>query len=189
MMARPLTSNGTLILLLVAVASTAFTPPRPQHHVVPSTQRSGNAAAGRRSPHSPSALFMNKKKKARPRTKKKVKSAAFGGASMSSSSSASSLSSLSDGPILIRPKTSPDFRYAGAIRPGLQSPKRAVPDAGRIAFPDYAADGLPKHRPALFPWMIEVKTPAEIEKMRAAGRCAREVLDIGGRAVRPGVTT
>lgn len=34
-----------------------------------------------------------------------------------------------------------------------------------------------------------MKTPAEIEKMRAAGRVAREVLDIAGRAVRAGITT
>merc|ERR1719223_1554878 len=39
------------------------------------------------------------------------------------------------------------------------------------------------------PWIIEVKTPEEIKKMRAAGRVAREVLDIAGRAVRPGITT
>jgi methionyl aminopeptidase len=39
------------------------------------------------------------------------------------------------------------------------------------------------------PWIIEVKTPEEIEKMRAAGRVAREVLDCAGRAVRPGITT
>jgi methionyl aminopeptidase len=39
------------------------------------------------------------------------------------------------------------------------------------------------------PWMIEVKTPNEIQKMRAAGRVAREVLDIAGRAVKVGITT
>jgi hypothetical protein len=39
------------------------------------------------------------------------------------------------------------------------------------------------------PWIIEVKTPDEIEKMKAAGRVAREVLDIAGRAVRVGITT
>lgn len=37
--------------------------------------------------------------------------------------------------------------------------------------------------------MIEVKTSDEIEKMRAAGRVAREVLDIAGRAVKVGITT
>ena len=37
--------------------------------------------------------------------------------------------------------------------------------------------------------MIEVKTAEEIEKMRAAGKVAREVLDAAGKMVRPGVTT
>jgi methionyl aminopeptidase len=41
----------------------------------------------------------------------------------------------------------------------------------------------------LLPWMIEVKTPEEIDKMRAAGKVAREILDLAGRAVAPGVTT
>lgn len=41
----------------------------------------------------------------------------------------------------------------------------------------------------MLPWMIEVKTPEEIEKMRAAGRAAREILDLAGRMVAPGVTT
>lgn len=63
-----------------------------------------------------------------------------------------------------------------------------VPDE-KIVFPDYALDGVPKARPALFPWVIETKKPEEIEKMRAAGRCAREVLDLAGREVRPGITT
>jgi methionyl aminopeptidase len=37
--------------------------------------------------------------------------------------------------------------------------------------------------------MIEVKSLDEIQKMKAAGRVAREVLDIAGRAVRVGITT
>eukprot|EP00566_Odontella_aurita_P037828 CAMPEP_0113530362 /NCGR_PEP_ID=MMETSP0015_2-20120614/2897_1 /TAXON_ID=2838 /ORGANISM="Odontella" /LENGTH=294 /DNA_ID=CAMNT_0000429075 /DNA_START=1408 /DNA_END=2292 /DNA_ORIENTATION=- /assembly_acc=CAM_ASM_000160 len=41
----------------------------------------------------------------------------------------------------------------------------------------------------MLPWVIEVKTPEEIVKMRAAGRVAREVLDIAGRAVKVGITT
>jgi len=36
------------------------------------------------------------------------------------------------------------------------------------------------------PWVIEVKKPDEIEKMRAAGKVAREVLDAAGRIVKPG---
>jgi len=49
---------------------------------------------------------------------------------------------------------------------------------------------VPKNgsRPPL-PWVIEVKTPEEIKKMRVAGRVAREVLDIAGQLVRPGITT
>jgi len=80
------------------------------------------------------------------------------------------------------------FPYAGSIRPGQQSPKRVVPSEN-IMFPDYALDGVPKAKGKIFPWMIDVKKPEEIEKMRAAGRAAREVLDLAGRAVRPGVTT
>ena len=90
--------------------------------------------------------------------------------------------------MLIRPKTSSNFKYAGSIRPGLQSPKRIVPEE-KITLPDYALDGQPKNRPALFPWVIETKKPEEIVKMRASGRCAREVLDLAGREVRPGITT
>jgi len=37
--------------------------------------------------------------------------------------------------------------------------------------------------------MIEVKSAAEIEKMRESGRLARHVLDLAGRMVEPGVTT
>jgi hypothetical protein len=48
----------------------------------------------------------------------------------------------------------------------MQTPPRTVPSDAGIAFPDYALDGLPKNRPALFPWVVEVKTPNEIKKMR-----------------------
>ena len=55
--------------------------------------------------------------------------------------------------------------------------------------PDYALDGIPKAKGAMFPWIIEVKKEEEIEKMRVAGRVAREVLDLAGKAVKAGVTT
>jgi methionyl aminopeptidase len=103
--------------------------------------------------------------------------------------SGDSSSSSSAGVALVRPTTSPEFRYSGSVRPGLQTPRRTVPTDAGIKFPDYAADGMPKNRPALFPWVIEVKRPEEIERMRRAGRCAREVLDLAGRAVGPGITT
>ena len=160
-------------VLLLIVAAAAFTPSLPPRHL--------HITAG----SSPSSvLFMNKKKKQRPNINSN-KSKGFGaGSSSSSSSSSSSLES----DVLIRPKTTSNFKYAGSIRPGLQSPKRIVPSE-KIKFPDYALDGLPKNRPALFPWVIEVKKPDEIEKMRKSGRCAREVLDLAGREVRPGITT
>ena len=81
------------------------------------------------------------------------------------------------------------FKFAGDIRPGQQTPQRTVPGNLGITFPNYAADGRPKDRPTMLPWVIEVKTPDEIKKMRAAGRVAREVLDLAGRAVRVGIAT
>jgi len=81
------------------------------------------------------------------------------------------------------------FKYAGGIKPGKQEPQTTVTDK-TIMKPDYALDGVPKGPArAPLPWVIEVKTPEEIAKMRVAGRVAREVLDIAGRAVRPGITT
>ena len=54
----------------------------------------------------------------------------------------------------------------------------------------FAALGIkPKNVSRMLPWVIEVKTEEEIEKMRAAGRVAREVLDLAGRMVCAGVTT
>ena len=82
------------------------------------------------------------------------------------------------------------FPYAGTIRPGKQSPQRIVVDSS-IVLPDYADDGIPKkgRNSPLLPWIIEVKTDQEITKMRAAGKLAREVLDMAGQAVDVGVTT
>lgn len=80
------------------------------------------------------------------------------------------------------------FQFAGEVRPGKQSPQRVV-DAPGISCPDYAEDGKPKTGPAMLPWVIEVKTESDIEKMRAVGKVAREVLDIAGQAVQVGVST
>ena len=79
------------------------------------------------------------------------------------------------------------FKYAGKMRPGRQSPPRKVPKG--IKLPDYARDGRPKAKGPILPWQIEVKSAADIEGMRAAGRIAREVLDAAGRMVAPGVKT
>jgi hypothetical protein len=81
------------------------------------------------------------------------------------------------------------FPYAGSIRPGVQSPQRVVVSRDDIVKPDYALDGIPKKKGGSLPWVIEVKTPEEIVKMRAAGKLARNILDMAGRAVRVGVTT
>ena len=83
--------------------------------------------------------------------------------------------------------TKPDVTYAGSIRPFPQSPTRIVDPAAVLSIPDYAIDGVPKKKGS--PYEIEIKTPEEIHKMRASGRCAREVLDIAGSIVKAGVTT
>lgn len=80
------------------------------------------------------------------------------------------------------------FRFAGSVKAGKQTPQRTVKDPS-IKIPDYAMDGVPKTYAPRLPWVIEVKNEKDIEKMRAAGRVAREVLDIGGRAVKAGATT
>jgi len=61
--------------------------------------------------------------------------------------------------------------------------------ADHIIPPDYAIDGTPRSAKPMLPWVIEVKTPDQIAKMRESGRLARKVLDLAGRAVKPGVTT
>jgi methionyl aminopeptidase len=82
----------------------------------------------------------------------------------------------------------PSFSYAGSVRPGKQSPQRVVLDES-IVKPDYWKTGKPSAPRPMLPWVVEVKTPVEIEKMRKSGRLAREILDMAGRAVLAGVTT
>ena len=124
-------------------------------------------------------LFMNKKKKSKSKGGGKSKSGGGGGGKGFGAAPVAALQSL------VTPGT---FQYAGTVVPGVQSPQRTVTDS-QIMKPDYADDGVPKNRPQMLPWVIEQKTPEEIAKMRAAGRVAREVLDIAGRMVAPGVTT
>ncbi len=71
---------------------------------------------------------------------------------------------------------------ARRVRPGTQSPRRAVP--AEIARPDYAITGRPGRGPGKM-----VKTPEELARLRRACRAAAEVLAETGRAVAPGVTT
>jgi methionyl aminopeptidase len=80
-----------------------------------------------------------------------------------------------------------EYRYTGKLRPGVCSPPRVVPP--EIARPDYARDGKPRGKVPKFPWNINVNSAEDIAKMRVAGRLAREVLDIAGSHVGPGMTT
>lgn len=85
--------------------------------------------------------------------------------------------------------TAKTFPYTGTTRPGKLSPQRVVIDESIIK-PDYWQSGVPlKTKKGLLPWMIEVKTTEEIIKMKQAGILARHILDMAGRAVRPGITT
>eukprot|EP00980_Cylindrotheca_fusiformis_P010252 scaffold2277_cov137-Cylindrotheca_fusiformis.AAC.7 len=117
-----------------------------------------------RSTTSSTALFMNNKKKSK---KKGSKSTGRGfGTAVEKS-----------------------FPYSGTVRPGTITPQRVVMDE-TIPLPDYALDGVPKKKSnRLLPWVIEVKTPDQIEKMRAAGKLARDILDMAGRAAAVGITT
>lgn len=81
----------------------------------------------------------------------------------------------------------PRFDFTGELRPGTISPKRTIPEA--ILKPDYWKDGLPKDRHPKFPWDIKALTDQQVEKMRVSCRMAREILDIAGRMVKPGVLT
>jgi methionyl aminopeptidase len=68
------------------------------------------------------------------------------------------------------------------VLPGIVSPRRDVPAA--IARPDYATNGRPLRTEERL-----VKTEELIERLRAAGRLAAEVLTITSDAIEPGITT
>ncbi|KAJ6104724.1 Methionine aminopeptidase 1 [Penicillium sp. IBT 18751x] len=83
----------------------------------------------------------------------------------------------------------PSFQFTGSLRPVYPlSPKRTVPTS--IPYPDYAKNGIPISEQRLFGQRsIKILNKEEQEGMRVVCRLAREVLDIAGRAVKPGVTT
>jgi methionyl aminopeptidase len=77
-----------------------------------------------------------------------------------------------------------NFVYAGSIRPHDVSPTRIVDPATVLTLPDYAIDGIPKKgKSSSSSSGIEIKSPEDIMKMRAAGKVARQVLDIAGALV------
>jgi methionyl aminopeptidase len=67
------------------------------------------------------------------------------------------------------------------LMPAKVTPRRAVPPT--IARPEYAQTGRPTAHGR------DVKTPAELERLRRACRAAARVLRVTGEAVRPGITT
>jgi methionyl aminopeptidase len=154
------------LVIFEHLASAFFldTIPPPRHHGFTSSSscRRGASLSG-------SALFMNNKKKPKKSVPTKQASRGFG-----------------DGSTMLKDS----FPYSGSIRPFEQSPQRVVVDES-IELPDYALDGTPKKGKSspLLPWIIEVKKPDEIIKMKESGKLARTILDLAGRMVQPGVTT
>lgn len=158
-----------LILTSGIIDSTIAFTPLPSHQLQ-SSQRQIITTYGKQRRHNLLRLNEKKQKKtSRPARKVKSKPKGFAGA--------------------LRDLQIQSFKYAGEVRPGKQSDQRVVTDP-RIIPPDYASDGKPKNGgAAMLPWVIEVKSASDIEKMRTVGKVAREVLDIAGRAVCAGITT
>lgn len=67
------------------------------------------------------------------------------------------------------------------------SPKNAIPES--ITRPDYAYDGVPRSEQKANRRNIAILSEKEQEAMRKVCRLAREVLDIAGHEIKPGVTT
>ncbi|KAA8493643.1 Methionine aminopeptidase 1 [Porphyridium purpureum] len=81
-----------------------------------------------------------------------------------------------------------NFQYTGDLRVGKVSASRSVP--AHIKRPDYARNGTSKlEENARRSAKLTQLSQAEIGRMRTVCRLAREVLDIGARMIRPGVTT
>jgi methionyl aminopeptidase len=70
-----------------------------------------------------------------------------------------------------------------SVAAGVVSPTRSVP--GHIARPEYAETGVP----GPYKLTCVLGTDDQIERMRKAGRLAREVLDMVLAEVRPGIST
>jgi len=154
---------------LLATPLRAFAPARPHVHQPHTNGQSSSPPSSSSSTgtSTTTVLFHNKKKK---------RSSGSGGGG--------------GGFAAFRTGAPTSFPFTGTVRPGQQSPQRVVVQDD-IVKPDYWQTGVPVSgaKKSLLPWMIEVKTAYEIEKMRAAGRLARHILDLAGRLVAPGVTT
>jgi methionyl aminopeptidase len=76
----------------------------------------------------------------------------------------------------------PRDKTTGSLIPGLISPKLEVPAS--VVRPEYVG----KVAPAKFTG-TDVKTPEQIEKIRAAGKIAAQAIELVGQHAKPGVTT
>lgn len=92
------------------------------------------------------------------------------------------------------PDWAKSYSFTGPLRPALYSPRRMVPS--NIRKPDYADDmagvSYSEQRDRATNNAIRVYTEEELDGetgLRHACRMGREVLDIAGKALRPGVTT
>ena len=86
------------------------------------------------------------------------------------------------------------FEFTGPLRPALLSPKRRVP--AHIRKPDYADDvsgiSYSEQRDKTSHNNIRIYTPEEIDGehgLRHACQMGRQVLDLAGKALKPGITT
>lgn len=84
----------------------------------------------------------------------------------------------------------PDHVYTGELRAAYPlKPRRQVTDE-KILKPDYAIDSIPHSEQRVGRTnAIKILNQDEIEKMRAVNKIGREVLDVAGALVKPGVTT
>eukprot|EP00470_Lotharella_oceanica_P017106 CAMPEP_0170184858 /NCGR_PEP_ID=MMETSP0040_2-20121228/34858_1 /TAXON_ID=641309 /ORGANISM="Lotharella oceanica, Strain CCMP622" /LENGTH=355 /DNA_ID=CAMNT_0010431055 /DNA_START=59 /DNA_END=1127 /DNA_ORIENTATION=+ len=80
----------------------------------------------------------------------------------------------------------PSFPYTGELRPHYVTPMRKVP--AHIKKPDYAATGIPASEMRDKDKVV-ILNQTQIEGLREACRVGREVLDLAGHMVKPGVTT
>ncbi|KAF1783842.1 MYND-like zinc finger, mRNA-binding [Phytophthora cactorum] len=80
------------------------------------------------------------------------------------------------------------YEFTGKLRPGKVSETVKVPET--VNHPDYAETGIPESEQLARREsnIIPVYTPEQIKGIREACRLGREVLDIAGKALRPGVT-
>ncbi len=78
------------------------------------------------------------------------------------------------------------YKFTGPLRPGKVSPMMKVPN--HIRKPDYAETGHSKSEEEEMSG-IEYKTEKDIMGVREACKVGREVLDIAGSVIKPGITT